>query len=76
MALENIILGERSQTQNPTYCTILLYEMSRRGKSIDLTESRSEAESRFVIARAGGWGWGSLYLVGILVLQDEKSSGE
>ena len=61
MALENLILGERSQTQNPTYCMILLYEMSRRGKSIDLTESRLDTESRFVVAKCWdgdhGEGW-------------------
>ena len=53
MALENLILGERSQTQNPTYCMILLYEMSRRGKSIDLTESRLDTEVDSWLPSAG-----------------------
>ena len=35
--------------------------MSRRGKSIDLTESRSETESRFVVAKCWGRGaWGGM----------------
>ena len=39
LRLEHIMLGERSQSQNITYCMIHLCKMSRRGKSIEM-ESR------------------------------------
>ena len=45
MNLENIVLGERSQSQKATYY-IITYEMHRIGKSI-------ETESRLVVAL--GW---------------------
>ena len=47
---ENIMLSERSQTQNVTYYVIYLYELSRIGKS-------TETERRLMVAR--GWGRGT-----------------
>ena len=47
VGLENIMLNKRSQSQKTTYHVILLYEMSRTGKSI-------ETESAFGVAK--GWG--------------------
>lgn len=60
----------------------MLSEISQAQKDTDYdpTCMRSleelNSQSRTVIARAGGRGRGSLSLMGILVLQDEKSSGE
>jgi hypothetical protein len=43
---ENILLSERSQTQKIQIALFYLYEMPRKGKSI-------ETESRLVVA----WSW-------------------
>ena len=64
---EDIMLSEIDQILKDKYCD---------STYVRLVGKFTEAESRIVIARAGGWGWGGLYLVGILILQDEKSSGE
>ena len=52
MKLENVMLNERSQTQKAIYVGIHLYDLSRRGESL-------ETESRLVVVRGwAGRGWG------------------
>lgn len=50
MNLKNLTINERSKTQKVTYCVILLYEISKIGKSIDteirLVDARGEGEEK------------------------------
>lgn len=38
MDLENVTLSEISENRKATHCMILLYEVSRKGKSIEKTD--------------------------------------
>ena len=71
MNLENIRLSERGLTPKTTYLWVYLYEMPRKGKSI-------ETESRLVAGRSWGDGVGNgewLLMGRGFLLERMKSSG-